>query len=715
MNSPQERPFLISDLCDLMETYLDTDQVQEVYRAYLIGAEAHEGQRRLTGEPYIYHPIAVARILAELRMDAPTLAAAILHDVIEDTPVAKEQLRELFGEQVAELVDGVSKLKQIDFENKAEAQAASFRKMILAMTKDLRVILVKLADRLHNMRTLVVKKTESRRRIARETLEIYAPIANRLGMGNMARELEDLSFAALYPRRYHVLAYHVEKLCSHKKRKEILGTAVAAIKRRLYQEDIQADVSGRRKHVYGVYKKIREKKGKFDKVMDVIALRVVVDSEDTCYRVLGMVHSLYKPRPGSFKDYIAIPKANGYQSLHTVLFGPHGQPLEVQIRTADMHGFAEYGIAAHGLYKAGEEHGPRQRASDWLRRLLDLQNNAGNAVEFLEHVKVDLFPDEIYVFTPQGQIIELPRGATAVDFAYAVHTGVGNAAIRAKVDGQLSSLSTVLHTGQTVEIITATWARPHVDWLNFVISAKARSNIRSFLKHLHKDQAILLGQRMLDRELERFGLNTGKLDDSQREHLLNTFHYASMNALLEDIGVGNRLAFVVAHQLMPAESEGEDIIRPLEDGEDQNKPLIIKGTEGMLVTLAKCCHPIPGDPIKGYVSAGKGIMVHTDQCRNVAEQRQRTANWIDLVWAESLEGEFLVKIRVKVANQRGVLASIAAALANLGLNIEEIASEEKDGFFTTLSFCIGVRGRKHLATIMRHLRRISFVTRIQRI
>jgi RelA/SpoT family (p)ppGpp synthetase len=710
VSSTQSPPFLISDLCELIETYLDAASVQEVYHAYLLGAEAHEGQHRQSGEPYIYHPIEVARILAEMRMDGPTLAAAILHDVMEDTPIPKAQIRAQFGEQVADLVDGVSKLKQIDFESKAEAQAASFRKMILAMTKDIRVILLKLADRLHNMRTLGAKNSDSRRRIARETLEIYAPIACRLGISNMARELEDLGLAALYPQRYRVLRQKAEEFCQFKKHKEVVSTVEQALKRRLEQEGIEAEIVGRRKHTYGIYQKMKEKGGKLKEVLDMVGFRIIVDKEDTCYRVLGMVHGLYKPRPGSFKDYIAIPKANGYQSLHTTLKGPQGLPLEVQIRTYDMHVFAEYGIAAHGLYKSGDD-GRRQRTGEWLRRLLDLQNNVSNAVEFLEHVKMDLFPDEVYVFTPKGKIVELPRGATTLDFAYAVHTAVGNAAIRARIDGELVPLSTVLHNGQSVEVITTDWARPHLDWLNFVVTAKARSNIRAHLKLQRTDQAVLLGRRMLDRELDRHGLSLDTLSEAQHNALLSTFQCSSLNALLEDIGTGNRLAFAVARQLAPQEQDNE---RHMLAG-GNSKPLIIKGTEGMLVTLAKCCHPIPGDPIKGYVSAGKGIMVHTDQCKNVAEHRSRTASWIDLRWADHLENEFSVTIRIKVFNERGVLATVAAAIANLGVNIEDIASEEKDGFYTTLNFGIAVRERKHLALIIRKLRRLAVVSRIQRI
>ncbi|MFZ0468664.1 MAG: RelA/SpoT family protein, partial [Thiogranum sp.] len=496
--------YLISDLMDLLESYLEPGQVREIYRAYLFGAEAHEGQHRVSGEPYIYHPIEVARILAGMHMDAPSIIAGILHDVIEDTGTPKELVVSEFNEEIAELVDGVSKLTMIKFESQAEAQAENFRKMMLAMVKDIRVILVKLADRLHNMRTLGVMRADKRRRIARETLEIYAPIANRLGMNQIRLELEDLGFAAMYPMRYRVLSEAVRRARGN--RKEILNKIESAIGQRLDEEDLQYRLLSREKHIYSLYKKIRDRVGSFAEVFDVYAFRIVVDAVDTCYRVLGMMHNLYKPVPGKFKDYIAIPKANGYQSLHTVLFGPYGVPIEAQIRTDDMDRVAESGIAAHWLYKSSSDktgggNNAQTRAREWLRELLEMQRNAGNSLEFLENVKIDLFPDEVYVFTPAGDILELPRGATAVDFAYAVHTDVGNTCIAAKIDRRLAPLRTPLLNGQTVEIITATGAHPNPAWLNFVTTAKARSNIRHYLKNLQNDEAVELGQRMLDKSL----------------------------------------------------------------------------------------------------------------------------------------------------------------------------------------------------------------------
>ncbi|MFP4697040.1 RelA/SpoT family protein, partial [Thiohalospira sp.] len=484
----QEPVLLISDLCEQLEDYLEPEQVAEVYRAYLFGAEAHEGQQRKSGEPYIYHPLAVAQILAELRLDHESLVAGVLHDTLEDTRVAKEDIAAAFGEEVAELVDGVSKLTQVHFGTKAEAEAENFRKMMLAMARDLRVILIKLADRLHNMRTLGVMRPDKRRRIARETLEIYAPIANRLGMNSLRLELEDLGFRAMYPMRYRILAKAVQSARGN--RKEVVARIEGGIKARLAEEGLEGRVEGREKHLYSIYRKMRDKHLHFQEVFDVYAFRVVVDRVDTCYRVLGAVHNLYKPVPGRFKDYIAIPKANGYQSLHTVLFSPWGVPIEIQIRTRDMDRVAEAGIAAHWLYKTGNEaHATvaQTRAREWLRELLEMQQNAGNSLEFLENVKVDLFPDEVYVFTPKGQIMELPRGATAVDYAYAVHSDVGNTCVGVRIDRRLMPLNTRLLNGQTVEIVTAPGAHPNPAWLNFVITGKARTAIRAYLKDLQGD------------------------------------------------------------------------------------------------------------------------------------------------------------------------------------------------------------------------------------
>jgi GTP diphosphokinase / guanosine-3',5'-bis(diphosphate) 3'-diphosphatase len=719
--------FLMADLCDILETYLDAAQVKTIYDAYLFSAEAHEGQQRLSGEPYIYHPVEVARILACLRMDMPTIIAALLHDVIEDTVITKAQITVRYGEQVAELVDGVSKLPQIEDEGQkkltpADQRAANFRKMIMAMIKDIRVIVLKLADRLHNMRTLGFKQSASKRRIARETLEIYAPLASRLGMSNLCTELEELAFAALYPRRHQVISEYIRKQAGN--RRELLKKITETVSQRLGQEHINAQVMSRKKRSYSFYKKMlekkqqqkvsKERKAAFRSIKDLYGLRVIVDNVDTCYRTLGIIHASYKPKPGCFKDYIAIPKSNGYQSLHTIVMDPLGLPFEVQIRSTDMNAYAEYGIATHGLYKAGDDSSSlRRRTSEWLRSLQDIQQNTGTPAEFLDTFKNDLFPEEIYVLTPGGDIIELPRGATPVDFAYAIHSDLGHKIIAVKLDGELApSLSAPLRTSQTVEVITANWSRPKLYWLDFVVTAKARSSIRAYFKNLKRDEAVGLGRRMLDRELERYELNVDTLSESQRSHLLKAFSLAHINDLLEEVGLGNRMAFLVARQLAPGDSSAE----PQRMEQDHRHPLIIKGTEGLLVTLARCCRPIPDDPIKGYVSTGRGIVIHMENCKNAASARYKSENWIQLAWAQEPDGEFFVDIRIDVSNERGVLATLASAIAKMGVNIEQITSEHKDdGLNASIKFCLAVRGRKHLADIMRNLRRMRPVHRIHRI
>ncbi len=697
----------VAHLIRLLETYLEPEQIEEVYRAYEFAAKAHTGQQRLSGEPYIHHPLAVAKILAGMRLDHQSIIAAILHDVIEDTPTAKQQLVEEFGEEVAELVDGVSKLTQVQFSSKAEAQAENFRKMMLAMVRDIRVILIKLADRLHNMRTLGALRPEKRRRIARETLEIYAPIANRLGMNSMRVELQDHGFAALYPRRYRVLSREMRKARGN--RREIVRKIETTIAERIRQEGLEAEVMGREKHLYSIYQKMVQKRLSFREVFDVYAFRIIVDSVDTCYRMLGIVHSLYKPVPGRFKDYIAIPKANGYQSLHTVLFSPYGVPIEIQIRTVDMHKVAEAGIASHWLYKSGSDGTPAQHhAREWLRELLELQQNAGNSMEFLEHVKVDLFPDEVYVFSPKGEILVLPRGATAVDYAYAVHTDVGNSCVAAKIDNRLMPLNTRLLNGQTVEIITAPGALPNPAWLDYVVTGKARSTIRAYLKGLRHDEAIALGRRLLDKSLIAYSLSCNKLPKERLGELLEELGLDSLEDLLAEIGLGRRMAPIVARSLA-GKLSGED------SSPSANAiPLAIRGTEGMVVTYAKCCYPIPGDPILGFISTGRGIVIHTANCNNISEFKNNPEKWIDVQWGEGIEGCFPVELRLDVVNQRGVLATIAAAISELDANIENVDMEERDGRHSALLFTISVRDRRHLATIMRRLRRIDNVIRIVR-
>jgi guanosine-3',5'-bis(diphosphate) 3'-pyrophosphohydrolase len=722
---------LIGELCDTLAGYLDAAHIAEIRRACDFSTAAHTGQTRQSGEPYIQHPLAVARILADMRMDHQSILAAILHDVIEDTPTAKEQLVSQFGEEVAELVDGVSKLTQIRFSSKAEAQAENFRKMMLAMVRDIRVILVKFADRLHNMRTLGALPPAKRRRISRETLEIYVPIANRLGMNAIRLELEDLGFAGLYPIRYRVLTEAIRK--SRGNRKEVVQKIQAVMEQRLQEDGLPARVMGREKHLYSIYRKMRQKNLPFSEVFDVYAFRIMVDKVDTCYRALGAVHNLYKPVPGKFKDYIAIPKANGYQSLHTVLFGPYGVPIEVQIRSEDMDRVAEAGIAAHWLYKSGDSSGAsaQARAREWLRGLLEMQKNAGNSMEFLENVKIDLFPDEVYVFTPKGEIMKLPRGATAVDFAYTVHTDVGNTCVAAKIDRRLAPLRSPLSNGQTVEIITAPGARPNPAWLSFVVTGKARANIRHYLKNLKREEAIQLGRRLLEKALVGSPLSFEQLPTARWEAAVKELKFANLDDLLESIGLGNRMASLVARYLV-TETDVQDkasgkrsaalkkvftrYVPAWLRGGDRNhsRPLAIKGTEGMVVTYAKCCRPIPGDPIVGFVTAGRGIVIHVENCKNLTEYRNLPEKWLDVAWESEVQGEFPVEIRMEVANQRGALATVAAAVAEMDANIDNVTMEEKDGRYSTLTLLIEVHDRRHLARVMRRVRSIDMVAKITR-
>ena len=707
--------YLISDLCVYLESYLQPDQIQEVYRAYLFSAEAHEGQKRLTGEPYIFHPLAVARILADMQIDHKCLMAAILHDVIEDTPVVKAQIAEAFDDEIAELVDGVSKLTQIDFRSRAEAQAASLRKMLLAMTRDIRVILIKLADRLHNMRTLGVMPPAKSRRIASETLEIYAPIANRLGINSVRTELEELGFAAYWPMRYRVLKESVKRARGN--RKEVLGNIEMALQGRLREEQLPGKVLGRQKHLYSIYKKMRLKKLSFSEVVDVYAFRIIVDRLDSCYRVLGTVHNLYKPVPGRFKDYIAIPKANGYQSLHTVLFGPYGLPIEIQIRTEEMHRLAESGIAAHWLYKATVDSRDlaSSGASDWLKNLLELQKGVGDSLEFLEHVKVDLFPDEVYVFTPRGKILVMPKGATVIDFAYAVHSDIGNRCVAARIDRRMVPLRTRLHSGQTVEVITSESAVPNAAWLNFVVTGKARANIRGYLKNLQRREAVELGRRLLGKALRSYQVSLEEIPPVKLEQLLLEFKRGGIDELFADIGLGNRMPLLVARRLMGEGAESEHSKEGAGDTLPSPVPLAIRGTEGMVVTFARCCRPIPGDEIVAIFSPGKGIVVHRQECRNVADTRRQEDRCVDVRWEKQPSGHFNTEVKVEVGNKRGVLATIAAAISELGSNIENVSMEERDGITSTLHFVMSVSDRRHLANIMRRLRALPSVMRIFRI
>ncbi|WP_027848279.1 bifunctional GTP diphosphokinase/guanosine-3',5'-bis pyrophosphate 3'-pyrophosphohydrolase [Marinospirillum minutulum] len=702
----------IDDLCDRLKGYLPADEVQQVRRAYFYSEQAHDGQKRSSGEPYVTHPLAVATILANLHMDHQALIAALLHDVIEDTGINKEAVTRQFGEVVAELVDGVSKLTQITFESKAEAQAENFRKMVLAMAEDIRVIIVKLADRLHNMRTLGVLRPDKKRRIARETLDIYAPIANRLGINTLRLELEDLSFQAIYPMRYERLKRAVLQVRGN--RKEVVKKIQVRLQERLEQDGLKGRVVGREKNLLSLYNKMKYQKKSFSEIMDVYAFRILTESVDDCYRVLGTVHNTYKPVPGRFKDYVAIPKANGYQSLHTSLFGLSGMPIEVQIRTREMEAMANNGVAAHWLYKAGQtDHpiaeGSHARARQWVKGLLEMQQRAGDSLEFIEHVKVDLFPDEVYVFTPRGEIMELPKGSTPVDFAYAVHTDIGHACVACRIDRKLAPLSAKLHSGQTIEIITAPGARPNLAWLSFVTTARARSAIRHYLKQQQRTESETLGRRLLDKALSQFDVHLEQISDERLAPLLKEMEVGSLQELLEAIGLGKRMAYVVVRRLL------DDKTTLADTDSNQEGSMVIHGTEGMVVSFARCCHPIPDDSILGHISFGSGIVVHRDTCRNLTEIRNNPEKCVTLSWADTVEGEFGLNLRLEIEHQRGIIARIATLAAEMDVGIDRISVDERDARISTLTLGVLIKNRVHLARLMKKLRLIPEVNRVVRL
>jgi GTP diphosphokinase / guanosine-3',5'-bis(diphosphate) 3'-diphosphatase len=694
-----------------LANFLENKQISEIEEAYLFAKSAHEGQKRHTGEPYITHPLAVAVILAQMRMDPQTIIAAVLHDVIEDTYLEKEQIAEKFGKEVANLVDGVTKLTQIEFETRAQAQAENFRKMVMAMARDIRVILVKLADRLHNMRTLESLPPKKRRRIALETLEIFTPIANRLGMHAFRIEFEDLGFATLYPMRYRILKEAVTRALGN--RKEIIETIQKEIRKSLKNTNIPfRTISWREKHLYSIYKKMREKHLTFSEVMDVYGFRVIVDKVDTCYRVLGVLHNLYKPLLQRFNDYIAIPKANGYQSLHTTLFGPYGIPIEIQIRTDEMHKMAENGIAAHWLYKTerfmfGEA---QERAKEWLKNVLEIQKSSRNSLEFIENVKTDLFPDEVYVFTPKGSILELPAGSTPVDYAYAIHSDIGNTCVATKLDRRLTPLSTPLVSGQQVEIITAPGARPNPAWLNFVVTGKARNNIKHFLKKQHREESIELGKRLLNKSLESFGINPSEISTLQVQTLIDKTPLDSINHFYEEIGLGNRNALLAAKQLLKLEEQTDIKLAH----ELSTEPLCIKGTEGIVIHYAKCCRPIPGDPIGGYLESGQGVIIHVENCPQLEKYHNQPDKYVSLRWEDTVQGDFPIDLRIEILNQRGSLASLAQTIADEESNIENIHAEEYDGRYFSVNLTLSARDRIHLAKIIRRIRKNKNVIRVIR-
>jgi GTP pyrophosphokinase len=718
LSKPTLEPLLPADSEDSALTvrlnrYLKPEDIAQVWDAYRYAFQAHDGVVRKTGEPYITHPVSVACILADLHMDVPTILAALLHDVVEDTLITTVDIKEKFGQQVAELVDGVTKLDKIEFQSASQAQAENFRKMLLAMSQDVRVILVKLADRLHNMQTLDAMRPEKQKLIAKETLDIYAPIANRLGLNAIYQALEDLSFQYLYPMRFNAISKAI--MAARGNRKEVVSKILDSIKQQLSTFNIEAEVSGREKHLYSVYKKMTSKATPFSQVYDIYGFRVVVKDLPSCYLALGALHALYKPIPSKFKDYIAIPKANGYQSLHTTLFGPFGTPIEVQIRSAEMHNIADAGVAAHWLYKASDAQltALQQQTHQWLQRLLDIQSESADSLDFLEHLKIDLFPDEVYVFTPKGTILALPKRATAVDFAYAVHSGIGNSCVAVRINHELAPLRSELHNGDHVEIITGSLAKPNPAWLNYVITGRARAHIRHFLKSQQSTESASLGERMLNQALRALQADPDQISDAHWQKIIRDYGLKNKSEILTDIGLGKRQSVMVAHQLLALTDDHLE--------KHNNLPgvsldtITIRGTEGMAVQFAPCCKPIPGDPILGFINKDKGLVIHTHDCPSVRKFKLDPDKWLDVEWEPESTRLFKTNLNLTVANQPGMLAKIASGIAEAGSNIDNVSVEEADGSaYANLYFTVQVRNRIHLAELMRSLRKIPDVVRINR-
>jgi guanosine-3',5'-bis(diphosphate) 3'-pyrophosphohydrolase len=698
----------IDALAEQLAAYLPPEQIERVRGAYAVSAHAHASQRRKSGEPYITHPLAVASILAGLRLDAETIIAAILHDTLEDTGLTRVQLEGGFGTTVAELVDGVTKLERVDFASRLEADAESFRKMLLAMARDLRVILIKLADRLHNMRTLSAMAPDARRRIARETLEIYAPIAARLGMNAIRSELQDLGFRSLYPDRYKIIASRIKRTIGD--RRESMATIEKALAERLAADGIPARIISRVKAPYSIWSKMKSEHKTFAEVMDVYGVRVVTDTVAHCYQALGSAHSLFKPVEGRFKDFIAIPKANGYQSLHTVLFGPFGAPIEVQIRSEDMDTVAERGVAAHWSYKteATPPNSAQLRARAWVETLADSQAATPSSLEFLENVKVDLFPDEVYLFTPAGDIQALPRNATALDLAFAVHTDVGMHAVAARIDGKLASLRSHPASGQTVEVITAPSAAPNPQWLDFAVTGKARAAIRQYLKRLQHEDAIDFGHRMLESSLDAKGTSLDAVPPEILDRFLSEHNLRRLEELLSDIALGNRMPGQVAAKL--TEMSGPVIGAVLH----RSEKIRISGAERGILSFGNCCHPLPGDDIVGYLSPGKGIVVHRVECPNVVELAKLPERRVEIGWDKEVQGDYRAELRVEVVNRPGVLATVSAAIAEANSNIDDVKYIERGIQAATLIFAIEVKNRKHLADVMRRIRNTKVVNGVYR-
>jgi len=696
-----------------LKKYLKTQDINQIWDGYRYAYKAHDGVVRKTGEPYIMHPVSVACVLADLHMDVPTILAALLHDVVEDTSITTNDIRVKFGQQVADLVDGVTKLDKIEFQSASQAQAENFRKMLLAMSQDVRVILVKLADRLHNMQTLEAMNPEKQKLIAKETLDIYAPIANRLGLNDIFQELEDLSFKYLYPMRYSAISKAVK--AARGNRKEVVNKILDSIKKEMENYHIEAEISGREKHLYSIYKKMSGKSTNFSQIYDIYGFRVVVKDLPSCYLALGALHGLYKPIPSKFKDYIAIPKANGYQSLHTTLFGPFGTPIEVQIRSSEMHNIADAGVAAHWLYKSSDAQltALQQQTHQWLQRLLEIQSDSADSLDFLEHLKIDLFPDEVYVFTPKGKILALPKGATAVDFAYAVHSDIGNSCVAVRINQELAPLRTELHNGDNVEIITGAIAKPNTAWLNYVITGRARAHIRQFMKSQQSTDSAHIGERMLNQALRALHVDPVGINEVHWQKLIRDYAVKSKSEILSDIGLGKRQNVMVAHQLLAMTDNHLEKHTKLPAMSLDT--ITIRGTEGMAVQFAQCCRPIPGDPILGFINKDKGLVIHTHDCPSVRKFKLDPDKWLDVEWEPENQRLFKTNLNLTVANQPGMLAKIASGIADAGSNIDNVSVEEADGSaYANLYFTVQVRNRIHLAELMRGLRKIPDVVRINR-
>ncbi|MBK9246271.1 MAG: bifunctional (p)ppGpp synthetase/guanosine-3',5'-bis(diphosphate) 3'-pyrophosphohydrolase [Burkholderiales bacterium] len=712
-----------AQLTDRLKKYLPSSEIARIKEAFRFADAAHLGQFRKSGEPYITHPVAVAELLADWKLDSAAIQAALMHDVLEDSGVRKQEMVERFGTVVAELVDGVSKLDRLRFDSNEEAQAESFRKMLLAMGRDVRVILIKLADRLHNVRTLEAMAPEKQRRIARETLEIYAPIAHRLGLNAIYRELQEQSFARMHPLRYRVLSKAV--LAARGNRREVLGKIHESVRRALAQAKIKADIQGREKTIFGIYRKMVEKSLSFSQVLDIYGFRIVVNARQDCYLALGSLHALFKPVPGKFKDYIAIPKMNGYQSLHTTLLGPYGTPVEFQIRTQEMHRVAESGVAAHWLYKTDDTSLTelQSRTHQWLQSLLEIQQQTGDSVEMMENIKVDLFPDKVYVFTPKGKIVSLPRGATPVDFAYSIHTDVGNRCVAARINSEIQPLRSELKNGDVVEVVTGPVTRPNPNWLTFVRTGKARAEIRHFLRTIKREESVELGERLLAQSARQLGVALTEVPAERWESVVRDAQARDREEILADIGLGRRLAAVVARQLMLAPPGTGVELAPGEVIAETSRalfaaagPVVIRGTEGMALQASNCCSPIPGDAIVGHMRKDQGLAVHQSDCPVAARGRRADPErWIDLQWAEDASGPFGAKLAVSAANERGTLARIAVAIAEAESNIVNVNMEDENAEQAQLNFKLQVRDRQHLARVMRMLRRVPQVSRVVRV